>query len=701
MNEEYLSNLIVVKRSGKKVSFDGTKIAIAIKKGFDSIDGKYNEDDVNKIYNKVIEKIIKLNVQKIKIEDIQDLIEEELKANNYADVYKSFAEYREKRNQSREIFFEEKRKHKFLKALEKLGLTTKENSSLINNDKNAVEMMEAYGKTVSEEFTTSYLMKKKYSDSHENGDIFINKIENYPMGTTESVQMDLEKLFTDGFSAGNCSMREPQSISSYTMLAVIAISSNQKDQDGETSIPAFDYYMAPGVIKTFKKVFRETIYSLLEYTDYDKFIAINGIEREIDKLSSIDFNIEDFYKFTRNSEELKRMFRICYKKSLEKTNEQTYQAMEGFVHDLNSLAPTKITTINLGTDTSSEGRMVTSNLLRTIEEGIGENKVAISPKVVFKISDDVNFEENSKNYDLFKKAVEVAIKTDNISFSFIDSSYNSAFYKEGDYNTEVSYFSDGTRVIDNLIDEDKAVSGGRGVISSTTINLPRIALKNVDKISEFWSDLDEELNLIKDQQLERLEIQNNKKCENFPFLMGESVWLDSEKIKVEDKIKRVLKQGVLQIKFTGLEETIYLLTNEKMEESKKSMDLAIQIVKTMRETIDEFSKKSGITFVLAGNYDEEIDKDFLDFDRVIFGKVKNITDKEKYCNSFDISSENINKKIECESQFFEYTNGGHRFEIKIEKAKDKENIEKEEDKLLKILKDLRKNDIGFAIVQKS
>ena len=700
MNEEYLSNLIVVKRSGKKVAFDGTKIAIAIKKGFDSIEGKYNEDDVNKIYNKVIEKIIKLNVQKIKIEDIQDLIEEELKANNYVDVYKSFAEYREKRNQSREIFFEEKRKHKFLKALEKLGLTTKENSSLINNDKNTVEMMEAYGKTVSEEFTTSYLMKKKYSDSHENGDIYINKIENYPMGTTESVQMDLDKLFTDGFSAGNCSMREPQSISSYTMLAVIAISSNQKDQDGETSIPAFDYYMAPGVIKTFKKVFRETIYSLLEYTDYDKFIAINGIEREIDKLSSIDFNIEDFYKFTRNSEELKRMFRICYKKSLEKTNEQTYQAMEGFVHDLNSLAPTKITTINLGTDTSSEGRMVTSNLLRTIEEGIGENKVAISPKVVFKISDGINFNESSKNFDLLKKAVEVAIKTDNISFSFIDSSYNSAFYKEGDYNTEVSYFSDGTRVIDNLVDEDKAVSGGRGVISSTTINLPRIALKNSEKISEFWDELYEEMNLIKDQQLERLEIQNNKKCENFPFLMGESVWLDSEKINGEDKIKRILKQGVLEIKFTGLAETIYLLTNEKMEDSKKAMELAIKIIKTMRKTVDEFSKKSGLTFVLAGNYDEEINQDFLDIDRVIFGKIKNITDKEKYCNAFDISSNNINKKIECESPFFEFTNGGHRFEIEIDKAKISEDIEKEEDKLLKILKDLRKNDIGFAIICK-
>lgn len=385
MNEENLANLTVIKRSGKRVTFDGLKIAIAIKKGFDSIEGKYDEYDVNKIYNKVIERILKQNIDKIKIDEIQDMIEEELKENGYEDVYLSFSEYREKRNQSREIFFEEKRKHKFLKALEKLGLTTKENGEMIQTNKNAVETLEDYGKTVAEEFATSYLLKKKFSDEHENGDIFINKIESYPMGSTECTQIDLEKLFTDGFSTENCSMREPQSISSYSMLAIIAISSNQKDQNGEQSIPAFDYYMAPGVLKTFKKEFRQTIYDILEYTDYDKFIAINGIEREIDKLTTIDFDIEQFYKFTREAEELKRMFRIVYKKALEKTNKQTYQAMEAFVHDLNSLCPSKLTTINLGTDISEEGRIIISNILKTIETGIGENKTPISPKVVFKV----------------------------------------------------------------------------------------------------------------------------------------------------------------------------------------------------------------------------------------------------------------------------------------------------------------------------
>ncbi len=249
MIEEKLSNMIVIKRDGKKVPFDGTKIAIAIKKGFDSIEGKYNEDDINKTYNKVINKIYNMNKEKMKIEEIQDLIEDNLKENDYEDVYKSFKEYREKRNQSREIFFEEKRKHKFLKAIEKLGLKTKDNGEMMDNNKNSMEMMQAYGKTVSEEFTTSYLLREKYADYEENGDIHINNVEFYPLGTTESCQIDIEKLFTDGFEAEKCSVREPQNIMAYVMLTVIAISENQKDQNGCQSIPNFDSYMAPRSIE--------------------------------------------------------------------------------------------------------------------------------------------------------------------------------------------------------------------------------------------------------------------------------------------------------------------------------------------------------------------------------------------------------------------------------------------------------------------
>ena len=666
MKEEMLSNLIVVKREGKKVSFDGTKIAIAIKKGFDSIEGenKYTEDDVNKVYNKVIEKIINLQKEKIKIEEIQDLIESELQENNYEDVYKSFSEYRENRTQSRELFLTEKRKHKFLKALEKLGLNTKDSGEIILDNKNAMQTMIAYGSTVSEEFANSYLIKKKFSENHENGDIYIHNIDFYPMGTTENCLIDLEKLFKDGFSTENSSIREPQNILTYSILSIIAVSGNQKDQNGEQGISAFDYYMAPGVLKTFKKQFRQTIYDILEFTDYDKFIAINGIEREIDKLYTIEFNIEEFYKFTRGAEQLKRMLRIAYKSALEKTNNLVYQAMEAFVHNLNSLCTenvnAKFTTINIGTDTSMEGRMVTRNLLKSIKDGIGNKEKPIAPITIFKVKKGINYNENDKNYDLLIEACKLAKERKSICFSFLDSSYNSHKYKEGDFNTEVGYLEDGSRIIDNIIDEDKEISSGRGNLSTTTINLPRIAYKHKDNIDNFFEELNQKMDLIKDQLLERLEIQGNKKVYNFPFLMKENVWIDSEKLKQEDKVKKILKQGIMKISFVGLNECLIILNGKNHGESKESQKLGLQIIERMKRKVDDFSKKYNLNFVLAGENNLEIAKEFMEFDRIIFGKIKDVTDKNRYTPSFELPEDyDWKKKIEIEAPYHELTNGGH------------------------------------------
>lgn len=691
MNEEKLSSMIVIKRDGKKVNFDGTKIAIAIKKGFDSVE-KYEEDDVNKIYNKVIEKIISKNAERIKIEEIQDLIEEELKENGYEDVYTSFSTYRENRAQSREIFFDEKRKHKFLKALEKLGLKTKENAEIVLDNKTAKQTMSAYGSTVSKEFATSYLIKKKFAENHENGDIYIHNLDFYPMGTTESCEIDLEKLFTDGFSTENSSIREPQNIFTYSVLSIIAVSGNQKDQEGEQGIPAFDYYMAPGVLRTFKKQFRQSIYDILEYTDYDKFIAINGIEREIDKLNTIDFDIENFYKFTRGAEELKRMFRITYKSALDKTNKLVYQAMEAFVHNLNSLCTennnAKFTTINIGTDTSMEGRMVTLNLFKCIEEGIGNNEKPISPITVFKVKKGSNYNKDDKNYDLLQKACELVKNKKNICFEFLDTSFNSQKYKEGDYNTEVAYLESGSRIIDNVIDEDKEIVPGRGILSTTTINLPRIALKHKDNMDEFFIELNQKMELVKDQLLERLEIQGNKKVYNFPFLMKGNVWIDSEKLKLEDKVKKILKQGIMKISFVGLNETLIILTGKNHAESKDAQKLGLKIVGEMRKKVDYFCDKYNLNFSLAGECDINLAKEFMEFDRIIFGKVKGVTDKDAYTTSFEIPKEcEWEKKIKIEAPYHELTNGGH-----ITTVYTKENVEK-------VLEKMYNSDIGFGKIK--
>ena len=686
MREE-LSDIVVIKRDGKRVKFDSTKIAVAIKKGFEAVDSEYTLSDINKVFYDVIDVIKDGNYDKIKIEQIQDIIEEIMNQNGYIDIAKAYSEYREKRAQSRELFFDEKKKHKFLKALENIGLDSKNGNADEYDFESINNRLIEYGEIVSEKFATAYIMKKKFSELHENGDIYIKNIKYYPFGTTENCQINLEKLFQNGFSTKRCSMRVPQSIVSYSMLALVAITNNQKDQFGEQSIPAFDYYMAPGVLKTFKKEFKQTIYDILDYTDFDKFIALNGIEREIEKINSIDFDISVFYKFTRESEQLKRMFRIVYEKAMKKTNKQVYQSMEGFVHDLNSICSECLTTINIGTDISAEGRIISFNLLRAISEGLGENRKAISPKVVFKVKKGINFSKEDVNYDLFLRACEVVKDSDNISFSFLDSDINTENYKIGDFNTEVAYFENGTRIIDNFVDSDRRVSAGRGVIAATVLNLPRIALKSDGNLELFMEELERKLDLVKDQLIESYEIQSNKKVKSFPFLMKEHVWIDSERFEDENmKIKKALKHGLLQVSFTGLNEALIVLNGKSHFESMESQKIGIKIVRFIANKVNEYVNKYNLNFVVAGNEDDEISKSFVEIDRVLFGNVKYVTDKVKYTNSFEVpESFDIKKKIEVESEYHNLTNGGHKITISSNNIED-------------TVKLMYKNNIGYGVI---
>ena len=685
---EELSDIVIIKRDGKRVKFDSTKIAVAIKKGFDAVDSEYTLSDINKVFHDVIDVIKDGNFDKIKIEQIQDIIEEIMNQNGYMDIAKAYAEYREKRAQSRELFFDEKKKHKFLKALENIGLDSKNGTAGEYDFDSINNRLIEYGEIVSEKFATAYIMKKKFSELHENGDIYIKNIKYYPFGTTENCQINLEKLFQNGFSTKRCSMRAPQSVVSYSMLALVAITNNQRDQFGEQSIPAFDYYMAPGVLKTFKKEFKQTIYDILDYTDFDKFIALNGIEREIEKITSIDFDISIFYKFTRESEQLKRMFRIVYEKAMKKTNKQVYQSMEGFVHDLNSICSECLTTINIGTDTSAEGRIISYNLLRTISEGLGENRRAISPKVVFKVKKGINLEKNDINYDLFSQACEVVKVADNISFSFLDSDINTENYKIGDFNTEVAYFENGTRIIDNFVDEDRRISSGRGVIASTVLNLPRIALRCDGSFENFMDELEKKLDIVKDQLIESYEIQSNKKVKSFPFLMKEHVWIDSERFEDENmKIKKALKHGLLQISFTGLNEALIVLNGKSHAESTKSQELGMEIVRFIANKSNEYVNKYNLNFVVSGNENDEISQSFVEIDRVLFGKIKNVTDKDRYTNSFEVDKAvYIKKKVEVESEYHNLTNGGHKISVYS-------------DDVQKTVDLMYKNNIGYGVIK--
>ena len=384
LEDEFFETIKVVKRNGSKVGFNGTKIAMAIKKGFDSIketddDGeertKYGSNEIQRVYQDVIETIKKdyQDKERIKIEEIQDIIEDTLKKDGFEDVFESFSDYRDKRAQSRAAFTEDKRSHKFLKTLEGLALksaaeddTKRENGNIDGNS--AMGTMLQFGSNVSKEFSKTYLMKKKFADAHDDGYIHIHDMDFLAMGTTTCMQIDLDKLFKNGFSTGHGHLREPNDIMSYSALAAIAIQSNQNDQHGGQSIPAFDYYLAPGVLKTFKKMLKQMINDYIDFEDINDFINSNVLEREISKINTIDITVDYFEKFYKNSEQLKRMFEMSINKAKEKTDKRTYQAMEAFVHNLNTMhsragAQVPFSSINFGTDTSSEGRMVTKNYM--------------------------------------------------------------------------------------------------------------------------------------------------------------------------------------------------------------------------------------------------------------------------------------------------------------------------------------------------
>ena len=718
--EDKILSISVIKRNGKKTNFDGSKIAVAIKKGFDSVntdeEKKYNEKDIQKVYQKVIKRIdkeyVSKNIDKIKIEEIQDLIEDELKKCGYEDVYESFSEYRERRAASRLAFADEKKMHKFLKSLEGLGLKSaseenakRENANIDGNS--AMGTMLQYGSTVSKEFAKAYLMKKKFAEAHDAGDIHIHDMDFLAMGTTTCMQIDLNKLFKNGFSTGHGHLRPPKDIMSYGALAAIAIQSNQNDQHGGQSIPAFDYYLAPGVLMTFKKQFKQSVYELLDFSDFISFVNMDRVAKEIDKLTSIEFDLSIFEGIYKESREVKRIFEKAYDIALAKTDRTTYQAMEAFVHNLNTMhsragAQVPFSSINFGTDTSPEGRMVIKNYLLSVDAGLGKGETPIFPISIFKVKEGVNYNKEDPNYDLFRLSCKVSAKRLFPNFSFIDSPFNKQYYKEGDFTTEVGYMGCRTRVLANVADPNKAVTPGRGNLSFTTINLPRLGIKHGIITNEktdlkgFFDELEELMDMVKDQLLERFEIQCSKKMYNFPFLLGQGVWLDSEKLKPNDRLRKILKHGTLSIGFIGLAECLKALIGKHHGESEEAQKLGIKIIKFMREKCDQYSKEYNLNFTCLATPAEGLSGRFTNIDKAIYGRIKGITDREYYTNSFHVPvyyNISVVDKIKKEAPYHALTNAGHISYIELD-GDAVNNI----DAFEQIIRLMKENNMGYAAI---
>lgn len=693
-------NIEVIKRDGRVVRFHEEKIAQAIMKGFQSVGSSTNMEQMNQVMKTVIEKIQSLNVNKIEIERIQDIVEESMVDNNYIDAFKSFKNYRHQRTLARDLFTN--KQHKLLKTLESFGIkeATEEDAKRENanvNGDSSMGMMLQYGSTLSRAYTTAYCLDPRFAKAHENGDIHIHDMDFYPMGTTTCLQIPLDKLFKDGFDTGHGFLREPKDISTYAALTAIAIQSNQNDQHGGQSIPLFDYYLAPGVMQTFRKQMH------LILKDAQDFHPLFN-EEEMAELKTLIEGLTDLEGIQyKNQEFLDKVF----DKALIKCEKATYQAMEGLVHNLNTMhsragAQVPFSSINFGTDTSNAGRMVSRNLMLAQESGLGNHETPIFPILIFKVKEGVNYNPEDPNYDLFKLACRVSATRMFPNFAFVDAPFNKQYYVEGKPETEIAYMGCRTRVIANEVDKENEVVVGRGNLSFTSVNLPRLGIlygaKCNDTFDEegFFKALGTQFDLVKDQLIQRYLVQCNRKVKNFPFLMAQGNWLGSDALDYNDNLKTILKHGTLTIGFIGLAECLKALILKHHGESDEAQQLGLKIVGFMRNKCDEYTKQTNLNFSLIATPAEGLSGRFIRMDQEEYGIIEGVTEHEYYTNSFHVPvyyQTDIYHKLATEAPYHALTNGGHISYVELD-GDPCDNLEAFE-KVVRMMKEL---NIGYGAI---
>lgn len=718
----------IMKRDGRTVPFDASKITDAVRKAINSI----GKDDITtpvKVTENVVFKILQKYGEKETptVEEIQDLVEKTLIEMNLADVAKEYILYRAERTRVRDMNSSLMLTYNDLTFSAAKDSNLKRENANINAD-TAMGTMLKYGSEGAKKFNELYVLKPEHSKAHINGDIHIHDLD-YLTLTETCCQIDLLKLFHNGFSTGHGHLREPNGIAVYSALACIAIQSNQNDQHGGQSVPNFEYAMAEGVKKTFKTKFYQNLEKCLEMkfdlielgiSIKDKINELkSSLERkgvipqlgmsdfDIDVITTIIFNemivpmISVFGKTTPTSVSIKDTVKNALKYAEKETDRETYQAMEALIHNLNTMnsragAQVPFSSINYGLDTSPEGRMVIKNVLLAEEAGLGMGETPIFPIHIFKVKEGINYNKEDPNYDLFKLACRVSAKRLFPNFSFIDAPFNLQYYKPGDYNTEIAYMGCRTRVIGNVYDPEREIVTGRGNLSFTSINLPRLAIKANHDVDKFFDSLDEMLDLVVDQLLDRLRIQSEKTVRNYPFLMGQGVWIDSDKLKPDDKIGEILKHGTLSIGFIGLAECLKALVGKHHGEDDEARKLGYKIIQFMRDRMDEESENRKLNFSLLATPAEGLSGRFVRIDKKIFGEIEGITDRDYYTNSFHVPVYyNIGAfdKIKIEAPFHAMTNAGHISYIELD-GDPCNNL----DAFEKIVRCMKESGIGYGSI---
>jgi anaerobic ribonucleoside-triphosphate reductase len=669
------------KRDGREVDFDLRKIEAAVRRAFVASDGRLGEAQAQALALDVARELENNASQQIPtVENVQDLVEQKLIEKGFASTAKAYILYRAERSRAREMNTRLMKTYEDITFKSAADADIKRENANVNGD-TAMGTMLKYGSEGAKQFYDMYVLNPEHARAHREGDIHIHDLDFLTL-TTTCTQIDIVELFRGGFSTGHGVLREPQDIASYAALAAIAIQSNQNDQHGGQSIVNFDYGMAPGVRKTFVKCYRKHLSEALELlvdgagVQADDSLAerlvgeasaASGLEPALEENPAFAKAMENVLRSHTDAECAARIVRFVQSRAYAETDRRTFQAMEAFIHNLNTMhsragAQTPFSSINYGMDTSPEARMAIKNVLLATEAGLGCGETPIFPIQIFRVKEGVSYKPGDPNYDLFRLAIRVSAKRLFPNFSFVDAPFNLQYYKPGHPETEIAYMGCRTRVIGNVYDKTQEICNRRGNLSFTSVNLPRLAILAQGSLERFYELLDERMNLVIDQLNERFEIQARKHVYNYPFLMGEHVWLGSEKLGWEDEVREVLKQGTLSMGFIGLAETLKCLTGAHHGESVEAQKLGLEIIGRMRRRMDEESERTQMNYTLLATPAEGLSGRFVKIDREKFGSIPGVTDREYYTNSFHVPVYypiSAFDKIQTEAPYHALTNAGH------------------------------------------
>ena len=705
---------VILKRDGRTVPFDADKITAAIMKAFEASNSAKSLKAAEEITREVISDLERSeNVDDVPtVEQIQDMVERVLIENGFVRTAKSYILYRAERSRIREMNTRLMRVYDDITNKSAIDSDIKRENANINGD-TAMGAMLKYGSEGAKEFNLMFMMKPEHAEAHRNGDIHVHDMDFLTL-TTTCCQIDLIKLFEGGFSTGHGYLRAPKDIRSYAALACIAIQANQNDQHGGQSIVNFDYAMADGVRMTFKKNYRDNLIRGLELLDgvEDAETAVKKMMDEIRNekdlvptlVPTAEYKAAEALKLAElgvPSADAERIQDFAQKKAEQETDRATYQAMEALIHNLNTMnsragAQVPFSSINYGMDTSPEARLVMRNLLESTQAGLGNGETPIFPIQIFRVKEGVNYAPGDPNYDLFKLACKTSAKRLFPNFSFQDAPFNLKYYKPGHPETEIAYMGCRTRVMANKYDPEKEISNGRGNLSFTSINLPRLAIKANHNLDTFFDSLDHMVNLVIDQLLDRFEIQCRKRVRNYPFLMGQGVWIDSEKLGWDDEVREVLKHGTLSVGFIGLAECLKALIGEHHGESERAQNLGLEIIGHMRKLCDDAGDRLGLNITLLATPAEGLSGRFVKIDAQKYGIIPGVTDREYYTNSFhvpvyyDISAID---KIRTEAPYHALTNAGHISYVELD-GDPSQNLEAFE----KIVRVMKESGIGYGSI---